>query len=231
MNYQPRLVHATLTTFIAIALFSLSTIARGNVFVALVAGSCIFLTMTAVVINMVAYGHRYDTAISFIESYIRLDPGQREELGYHLPSLRLVARRGRAVQLFEDTRATAEHIRLFLVDSSREYVSAERDWNTAERPRWAWQEIYDWLVRNEKVYADSASGTHSYKWVGASYEAMMFYFVGSSVPDLNATGIPTAVYASESHSPTASLSRNGSFEASTHARGGGNGNGDRGEVV
>lgn len=221
MEYQPKLLHASMTAFIAVALISLTDLASGNAFGALKIGAAVFLIMTGVIIWMIAYGHRFDTIVRYIEAFIQLNPEQRAALAYNIPSLRLVARRGRVAELFEDTQATSEHIRLFLVDSTPEFTSSQHAWNTAEKPRWAWEEIYDWLVRHGKAIPDSAAGTHSYRWKGTAYKSMMLYWIGSSVPDLNVVDgfEPTRVYAQENHSPTLNMSPSAAFQGSTHSRG------------
>lgn len=222
MDYQPKLLHASMTAFIAVALIALTNIAGGNVFNALAVGAAVFLLMTFIIVWMIAYSHRFDTIVRYIEAFIQLDPEQRAALAYNIPALRLVARRGRVVELFEDTQATSEHIRLFLVDSTPEVTSSQHAWNTAEKPRWAWEEIYDWLVRFGKVIPDSAAGSHSYRWRGTAYKSMMLYWIGSSVPDLNAVdGFDQArVFASENHSPTLKTSPSAAFQEPTHSRGG-----------
>jgi len=224
MDYQPKLLHASLTTFIAIGLIAWSDGKEGNVFTALIIGAFVFIGMTVVIVQMIMYSNLWDTKGRYIESYIKMNPEQRSELGFRLPSLGLHVNRGQVELLFDDTYATAEHIRLFLVDSTPEHTASERDWNTEERPRWAWKAIYDWLVRNGKVYRDSASGSHSFKWIGNSYRSMMFYFLRSPVPDLNAVeglGAPR-VYASEVPSPSDSNPLREVFQGSTHSRGGEN---------
>ncbi len=183
--YTPRIHHAILTLFLSIALFALSDNRTGNIYGALLFGSGSFFIMAASIVWMMALSHHYYVTIQYIEAYIKLDPVQRSELGFNIPSLRFTVRRGKVSELFEDTRASIEHMRLFLVDSNSINTAAERNWNTAERPRWAWAEIYDWCVRNGKVRDDSAAGSHSYEWVGNSYNALMFYWLRSNVPNLD----------------------------------------------
>jgi hypothetical protein len=185
MDYHPRLLHASLTAFLSIGFIVLSNGRGGNVLAAFLFGSCVFLGMTCVIVWMIAYNNHYDTVVRYMLAFVQLDPEQRSALAFHLPHLRLRATRGYVQQFFEDTRATGEHVRLFLVDSTPKNTSSQHAWNTAEKPRWAWEEIYDWLVRYGKVMPDSASGSHSYEWRGTAYQSMMLYWLGSSMPDLD----------------------------------------------
>ena len=222
MDYQPKLLHASLSAFVFIGLIALSEKADGNVFTALILGAAFFFGIACVIVWLLAYSHHYDTVVRYIQAFILLDPEQRSALAFHLPSLRLRASRGVVQQFFEDTRATGEHVRLFLVDSDPIHTSSKHSWNTAEKPRWAWDEIYDWLVRKEKVEPDSAAGSQSYKWRGTAYQSMMLYWLGSSVPDLNVVdGFDAAprVYARDDHRPTLSESPSAAFQAPTHSRG------------
>ena len=225
MDYQPKLLHASLASILSVCLIALSDRARGNVFTALIFGAIVFFGMTCVIVWMIAYSNHYDTVIRYIESFVKLDPEQRSALAFHLPSMRLRASRGQVQQLFEDTRATGEHVRLFLVDSDSLHTSSQRAWNTAEKPRWAWEEIYDWLVRHNKVNPDSAAGSHSYEWRGTAYQSMILYWLDSSVPDLNAVdGFEApSVYASEIPSPSLFDSPSGVFQGGSHSRGHENG--------
>ena len=221
-DYQPKLLHAYITTFISIGLLAISEKANGKVFAALVLGAAVFLGMTCVILWMMAYSDRYDTVVRYIESFIKLDPEQRSALAFHLPALRLRASRGQVGQFFEDTCATGEHIRLFLVDSDSGHTSSKHSWNTAEKPRWAWDEIYDWLVRTGKVEPNSAAGSQSYLWRGTAYQSMMLYWLSSSVPNLNAEDDFTAdvrVFALDDHSPTLADVPSALAQGSTHSKG------------
>lgn len=218
MDYQPRLIHASMCVFIAIGLLGFSTDAHGNIFTALLLGTGVFLFFAAVIVYLIWYGHRFDVAIRYIETFIKLDPEQRSSLGYAVPALRLRATRGQVGEYFEDTRATVEHVRLFLNESTRENTASQHAWNTAEKPRWAWFEIYDWLERHGKVWPGSASGSKSYKWRGSAFQSMMFYWLSASVPDLN-TGEMSRAYASDTPSPTELIPTSDGFQPATHSRG------------
>jgi len=225
MDYQPKLLHASITTIMAVALLALSEIASGNAFTALIVGAVAFLWMTAVIVWMIAYSNHYDTVVRYIDSFIKLDTEQRSALAFHLPHLRLRASRGVVGQYFEDTRATVEHVRLFILDSDSIHTCSQRDWNTREKPRWAWEEIYEWLVQHGKVVKDSASGSHSYQWIGSAHQGMMFYYLDHSTPDLNAAESydSPVVYAADNHLPTLDASPSGGFQEQKHSRGGQNG--------
>lgn len=188
--YSPRLYHAILTMFLSILLFALSDNKTGNIYGALLFGSGAFFIMAASIVWMMVMSHHYYITIQYIEAYMKLDPVQRSELGFNVPFLRLVVSRGKPEQRFDDTRATVEHIRLFLTDSNSINTASQHSWNTAERPRWAWLEIYDNLVRRGKVRPDSSAGSHSYEWVGNAYHGLMFYWLTASVPNLDETHTP-----------------------------------------
>lgn len=192
MPYSPKITHAVFTILLSVLLFALSDGMKGNMYGALLFGSGAFFIMAAAIVWMMVMSHHYDMVIRYIEAYMKLDPVQRSELGFNVPSLRLTVKRGKVSELFEDTSATIEHMRLFLVDSTSTNTAAERNWNTAERPRWAWGEIYDWCVRKGKVRDDSAAGSHSYEWIGNAYQGLMWYWVGRvNVPNLDEPLSPT----------------------------------------
>lgn len=163
---------------------------------ALVSGlvACAFFLASAMVIVSQFENWHYWSVTRYLEALIKLDPDLRNALSLRVPALRLVATRGRVVTLFADTNVSAEHFRLFLTDSDRYHTVAERTWNTAERPRWAWLEIYEWLINHDYVIPDSASGSRSYQWVGTAHANLCVYFLSRPVPNLNEN---TRVFAEE----------------------------------
>lgn len=185
MHYEPRLSHiiGLMAIFASIAIAA-AYVENERAFRTMIVIAILFLLLACVITWLLAQGYMYEIAIRYIETFIKADPEQRSALAFNVPTLRIRVTRGKAYTAFEDTKASAEHLRLFLQDSTEQYTAAERNWNTAERPRWAWQEIYYWLERHGKVIADSASGSHSYQWVGSAYHAMLIYYA-MSIPNLN----------------------------------------------
>lgn len=150
-------------------------------------GALIFALMTAAVLWLMlidAYGYNTDRMTEFTRAYSQLDEEGRAALAMQFPSMRYRIRRGVVRSYFEDTSVLAETFRLFLQDSNRQYIAPERNWNTTERPRADWEEIKAWLEANKKIHPDSAAGSHSWLWVGNSYDHLMAYwFAGRELRD------------------------------------------------
>lgn len=190
-----RVWYASLCVLIAVGLLWLTEGASDKRFWALMAGAFAFFGLAWWLVSTGVYADRMEATARYFEAFALLDPEQRNALAFNIPAFHLRATRGQVAEYFEDTTATAEHIRLFLLDSDDEHTSSQHGWNTAEKPRRAWEEIYDWLVRKKKVWPDSASGSHSYRWRGTAYQSMMLYYLSVSIPDLNAE--PARAYVSE----------------------------------
>lgn len=153
-------------------------------------GAVVFLVITAAIMSSLIEGSHYYSVTAYIEALVKMDSDLRNALAFSVPSLRLIAKRGQVQTLFAETRATKQHIHLFLQDSTRDYTASKRDWHTAERPRWAWQEIYDYLL-SRRMVGDISAGSESYPWVGSAYQSLAVYFLSQDVPNLG------MVYASE----------------------------------
>ena len=163
--------------------YGLPALSFGMVSFAIIAVACL--------LSLIESAH-YLAVVSYIEALIKLDDDLRNALAFSVPSLRLIAHRGQVQTLFADTHATREHIHLYLIDSTKTNTASRRNWNTAERPRWAWDEICAYLL-DHKMVGGVASGPESYPWVGTAYQNLSIYFLSASLPDLG-SGM---VYASE----------------------------------
>ena len=132
----------------------------------------------------------YFSVTAYIEALVQMDPELRNALAFNVPSLRLTSKRGQVQTLFADTNATAHHIHLFLQDSTKTSdgtvtTAPKRDWKTAERPAWAWQEIYDWMLKKQYVSLYSV-GSDSYPYLGSAWQNLAVYFLSQPVPNLDA---------------------------------------------
>jgi len=194
MSYEPKLHHAILTTLFSALFAYLWAVTQEKVSTAFGWIALVFLGMTIVLLWLLAESSHYWSVTRYIEALVKIDPDLRNALALRVPALRLVATRGRVQTLFEDTHVSAEHFRLFLTDSDREHTVAERNWISSDRPRWAWKEIYDWCIRNRKVIPDSASGSHSYQWVGTAHQNLCVYYLNKPVYEINED---TRVFAEE----------------------------------
>jgi hypothetical protein len=195
MTYIPRLSHAIFTAVLSV-LCAFAWADNGNK--GLIFGAIVFICMTgSIMLSLIESAH-YFSVIGYIEALVKMDTDLRNALAFNVPALRLIAKRGTVLILFADTRATKKHIQLFLSDSTREYTASRRNWTTAERPRWAWDEIYDYLLRRKMVGAFSV-GPDSYPWIGSAYQNLCIYFLTESIQDLNAE---TREYAEDTNSPT-----------------------------
>ena len=138
----------------------------------------------------IAESVHYTSVTAYIEALVKMPADLRNALAFSVPSLRLTAKRGQVQTLFADTNATANHIHLFLRDSTKTSdgtvtTAPKRDWKTAERPPWAWQEIYDWML--EKKYVSPYSvGPDSYPYLGSAWQNLAVYFLSQPVPNLDA---------------------------------------------
>jgi hypothetical protein len=188
MSYEPRLSHAVMTAFVSISFMFMYGKYDSKAFLF---GAIVYILMCGAILLTLIEGAHYFAVTHYIEALVKMDDDLRNQLAFSVPSLRLVAKRGQVQTLFADTRATREHIHLFLQDSTNATTASRRNWNTAERPRWAWDEIYMYL-RDKNMVAEFAVGNESYSWTGTAYQNLCVYFLSSSIPNLNDNHSPNA---------------------------------------
>jgi len=193
-HYKPKLSHAVFTSLISVMFCYLWAIAKNertaNV---MIFGTVLFLFFSGAILFMIIEYSHYYSVTAYIEALVKMDSDLRNALAFSVPSLRLIARRGQVNTLFAETRATKEHIHLFLQDSTQAQTASKRDWHTTARPAWAWLEIYNYLRDNGKV-GGYAVGPGSYPWIGTAYQSMSLYFLDQSIQNLDTD---SRVYASE----------------------------------
>lgn len=136
------------------------------------------LTIVIVVLAWVETGtERVDSIERMIRAYNLLDEEGKAAMYYHFPSMRYRMHHGKVREYWEDTNVTIETFRLFLQDSNQKSIAPERYWNSAERPRWAWEEIRLALESDGQVVADSAAGSHSWLWEEGAYRRLVAYWM------------------------------------------------------
>ena len=191
--YVPKILHAIMTAFACIILMLLGVRAGGRYQTVLNIGALIFGIITCSVLYMLIVREldNYNSTIARLaEAYGLLDDEGRAALSFQFPTLRYRMKRGELRATFEDTNVPIEMFRLFLSDSNQVQIAPERDWATAERPRWAWTEIKLWLEDNSYIISDSAAGSHSWLWRGNSYQHMIAYWMaGRRLENLNAEAV------------------------------------------
>ena len=194
--YQPRLPHALFTTLLSILFAYLWAIAATErIARVMVYASMAFFAITIVIIFLMGEQSHYWSVVSYLEALIKIDPDLRNALALSVPSLRLVATRGRIAEVVDGTlHVEKKHLLLFLQDSTKEHTASKRDWHTTDRPLWAWNEIYQWLLKRGMV-GEFAVGPDSYAWRGSSYHNLIVYWFGAyNIPDL---GSEAQVYGME----------------------------------
>lgn len=194
--YQPKLSHVVFISLLSLLLGYFWALTEGKVSTVLGCAALAFVILAVYIAGLVGESSHYWSVTRYLEALVKVEPDLRNALAFHVPSLRLIATRGKVQTLFEDTNVSADHFRLFLMDSGKTpgFTVPRRDWDTAERPRWAWDEIYEWLVRHDRVMPDSAAGSKSYQWRGTSYQNLLIYYLGTSIPKIDEN---TRVFASE----------------------------------
>jgi hypothetical protein len=193
-HYQPKITHAGFSSLVSICFSYLWAIADSErKAMAMLFGVVLFLFISGAILFMVIEGAHYYSVTAYIEALVKMDSDLRNQLAFSVPSLRLIARRGQVETLFAETRATKQHIHLFLQDSTQAQTASKRDWHTSERPAWAWEEIYTYLLEREMV-GSFATGPGSYPWIGTAYQSMSLYFLTQDVQNLDTD---SRVYASE----------------------------------
>jgi len=200
MDYKPHFYHLVLSIVLAIVLMWISAFVKNQrVATALMIGSGSFFIAFLVFLwthVMAANDNHWWILGNFADTYGKLDEESRAALGFQFPYLRYRMKKGRIGEYFEDTNATIEHFRLFLLTGNDRYISPKRDWYTKEQPEWAWLEIQDWLENNDYILADSAAGQHSWLWKGNAYKHLCAYWLaGRQLHDYNKG--TEAVYAYE----------------------------------
>lgn len=177
--YTPRLHHAVIT--VAICLICMLLGAKyPRVQWVWNLGAFAFALMTAIVLALLvleALNERVRVMIDFANAIAKLDDEARAMMAFEFPHMQYRMKRGEVRAYFEDTNVSIEMFRMFLQTSNNIYISPRRDWFTADRPEWAWIEIFDWLVANDKVFPDSAAGSHSWLWKGNSYQHLYAYWM------------------------------------------------------
>lgn len=153
-------------------------------------GAIAFALLAVVIIVLIMFRageDRLEAMERFIRAYANLDDEGRAAIALQFPTLRYRMRRGRVREMWEDTNIPIETFRLFLQDSNRKYIAPERNWNSTERPRAAWEEIRVTLESAGFVQEDSAAGSHSWLWNGNAYDHLIAYWMaGRDLRDLNA---------------------------------------------
>jgi hypothetical protein len=163
-------------------------------------GAFAFAFMTAVVLALLVLeglNARVRVMIDFANAISKLDDEARAMMAFEFPHMRYRMKRGEVRAMFEDTNVPIEMFRLFLQTSNDKYISPRRDWSTSDRPEWMWIEIFTWLEEHDRVYADSAAGSHSWLWKGNSYQHLYAYWMaGRKLTDMS-----DRVYAQEITTP------------------------------
>ena len=187
-SYIPKLHHAMITAIICVVFIALCGKAQGSVLLALKIGAVIFAIMTAVIMALLVIeeaNRRVEVMTDWMNAFAKLDDEGRAAVAFSFPMMRYRMKKGEVREMFEDTNATIEHFRLFLKTSNDRYISPRRDWQTTERPAWAWDEIESWLEANGYILPDSAAGQHSWLWKGNAWRHLMAYWLaGRNIADM-----------------------------------------------
>lgn len=187
-SYTPKFHHAVITTLLLVLCMLASSRVQGRAITAWNVGALSMAVITAVILALLimeALNHRVEVMTDFAREIGKLDDEARAMLAFEFPSMRYRMKKGIVREYFEDTNVSIETFRLFLQTSNERYISPRRDWQTAERPEWAWIEIEQWLEARDYIIKDSAAGSHSWLWKGNSYRHLMAYWVGGRVQNLN----------------------------------------------
>lgn len=186
---QVTIWHAILAALATIGFMLLATKARGNTFMVLLLAAFLFFVLGSIIIYLLIIQARIEAlreATDYGMMLAKLDDNGRRALGIMFPAFSYQMHRGKLEQHFEKTNVPMDLFVLFLEDSGRDFIASERNWSTKDRPRWAWQEIYDWLWERDYIIPDSAAGSHSWRWNQGAYQLLCAYWLrGRSIPDLN----------------------------------------------
>lgn len=191
-----RLFYAALSAFVCIGFIAACGYTENaRVLLAFKIGAWIFAIITAIIMGTIVaeeYYRSVEVVTDFMREFGKLDDEARAAVAFRFPAVRYHMKSGLVRGYFEDTNVPMETFRLFLQTSNDKYISPRRDWYTAEKPEWAWIEIYDWLVENDKIYPDSASGNVGHLWRGNSYQHLTAYWMaGRRIVDTGAPPPPT----------------------------------------
>ena len=197
-GYTPNLFHAVATAFLCVVFIAISSFVpptQPRLLSACYIGALIFAAITAVILWIMIVNTNVEAAIRQDQAatafgLMLVDPNMTPEkleiLAGWFPKLRYRMARGEVRAFFESTKVPVAKFKLFLETSNKDFISPERNWCTAEMPREVWLEIFHWLEDNDKIIPDSAAGSHSWRWVGNSYQQMCAYWMaGRHLVDLN----------------------------------------------
>lgn len=190
LDNTPKMFFVALFSFVCIGFIALIGYTRNEMLIfAWKTGAVIFAILAAILMIIVfleAIDHRVQVMTDFIHEFAKLDDEGRAAVAFEFPSMRYHMKKGVVREYFEDTNVPLEMFRLFLQTSNEKYISPERDWNSKEKPRWAWLEIKDNLVGQGYVIEDSYAGNHSWLWRGNAYRHLMAYWLaGRKLENLN----------------------------------------------
>jgi hypothetical protein len=189
MPYIPRLLHSVALAFICIAMVALGAFVSGRVLTAMNIGAAMFGVMAFVILVLVVFESWRENVrvmVDWMIAFGKLDDEARAAVAFTFPTMRYRMKMGEVRGMFEDTQVPIEMFRLFLQTSNSKYISPERDWTTAEQPRWAWLEIKGWLEENKHIIPDSAAGSHSWLWNGNAFQHLMAYWTaGRKLVDMS----------------------------------------------
>lgn len=188
--YSPKLHHAMITAAICLLLIASGAYTqKARILTAFTIGAWIFGFMTLVVLWMLivnTLNERIDSMTELAKAYGQLDDEGRAAFAFQFPTMRYRMKRGDVREFFEDTNVPIKMFHEFLKTSNAKYISPERDWNSNNKPRWAWLEIKEHLEGQGYVQPESAAGSHSWLWVGESWEHLTAYWgAGIHLNDAN----------------------------------------------
>jgi len=194
-NSFPSLGHAILSIFLALLCLAFSAFAKGRLLTACNVGFWLFLIITAIIWYLWVYNANVDARVrqdysmaSWMKEFGALTHEEQEVVASRYPHIRLSIKGGEFVKEFESTKVLVHLWTEFLNTSTPSYTSSKRDWNSKEKPLAAYEAMYAWLVKEEFVYDDSADGSHSYMWVGESYNYLYakWHMADRKLVDMNA---------------------------------------------
>jgi hypothetical protein len=203
-TYVPNIFHPILSIVLVVGFVFFGADQPRNRFIALsVVGGLLSLIVFAITLRAIVIesnNRRSDSASRFMEAWVKLDDDGKAVVAFEFPTIHYHMRRGVPHPYWGDTGIRLEYLQRFLEDSDKQYIAAERYWNSTEKPRKVWENIKAQLEDDGMVERDSAAGSHSWKWVGDSYQRMLAWWkVGRKIKedvDIAMSG-PTKQYASE----------------------------------
>ena len=180
MPYIPKLHHAFIAAVFCAVCIGLAGVTRGSVstafkVLALISGFGSVIVLVLLLMEGINGMVRAQT--DWMEEFGKLDDEGRAAVAFVFPQVRYRMKRGEVRGMFEDTNVPIEMFRLFLQTSNDRYISPERDWSSADMPRWVWLEIFEWLDAQDYIVRESAAGSHSWLWKGNAYQHLMAYWM------------------------------------------------------